>query len=160
VARTPDATLAELIDSLSLPIKKSQLHRVLARLGLSFKKKTLFPEARLRGDVREKREAWAGASKGLDPRKLVCLDESAVDCGMTRRYGRAKKGERVSDHAPDARFERKTVISAVRLDGRQAPMVFTGALNARHSPPMSGTCWPTFWRRATCWSWTTWPSTR
>jgi len=59
----------------------------------------------------------------------VFLDESAVDCGMTRRYGRARKGERVRDRAPDARFERKTIISTVRLGGGQVPMVFKGALD-------------------------------
>jgi transposase len=57
------------------------------------------------------------------------MDESSVDCGMTRRYGRARKGERVGDHAPDSRFERTTVVSAVRLDGRHATMVFKGALD-------------------------------
>jgi transposase len=129
VARTPDATLAELIARLSLPIQKSQMQRLLAKLGLSFKKKTVFPESQLRGGVHEKRKAWIEARKGLDPHRLVFLDESTVDCGMTRRYGRARRGEGVRDHAPDARFERTSVISAVRLDGRQAPMVFKGALD-------------------------------
>jgi len=39
VARAPDATLAELIERLSLPIGKSQLARLLARLGLTLKKR-------------------------------------------------------------------------------------------------------------------------
>jgi transposase len=38
VKRSPDSTLAELIDCLSLPIRKSQLHRLLGKLGLTFKK--------------------------------------------------------------------------------------------------------------------------
>jgi transposase len=58
---------------------------------------------------------------------VVVLDESSVDCGMTRRYGRARGADRVADHAPDTRFERTSVISAVRLDGRQAPMMFKGS---------------------------------
>jgi len=45
VSRTPDATLAELIERLSLPIQKSQLHRLLARLGYSLKKKRSSPRA-------------------------------------------------------------------------------------------------------------------
>jgi transposase len=45
VSRTPDATLAELAERLSLPIKKSQLHRLLARLGLTRKKKRYAPKA-------------------------------------------------------------------------------------------------------------------
>ena len=39
VKQTPDITLNELIEDLSLPIKKSQLSRLLTRLGLVFKKK-------------------------------------------------------------------------------------------------------------------------
>ena len=50
---------------------------------------------------------------------------------MTRRYGRAKRGARVRDYAPDVRFERTTIVSTVRLDGGQAPMVFKGALDGK-----------------------------
>ena len=43
VERAPDSTLAELIERLSLPIKKSQVDRLLAKLGLTFKKKRSSP---------------------------------------------------------------------------------------------------------------------
>jgi len=39
VARAPDATLGELIETLSLPIGKSHLARLLAGLGLALKKR-------------------------------------------------------------------------------------------------------------------------
>jgi transposase len=45
VSRTPDATLAELIERLSLPVKKSQLHRLLAKLGFQRKKRRYVPKA-------------------------------------------------------------------------------------------------------------------
>jgi transposase len=61
---------------------------------------------------------------------LVFIDESGVNCGMTRLYGRAKKGERLNDYTPDVRFERTSVISSIRLDGTQAPLMYKGALNA------------------------------
>ena len=38
VRHTPDITLSELIEKLSLPIKKSQLSRLLIRLGFRYKK--------------------------------------------------------------------------------------------------------------------------
>jgi len=41
VDRVPDIALHELIEKLSLPIKKSQLSRLLIRLGLTFKKNAL-----------------------------------------------------------------------------------------------------------------------
>jgi transposase len=66
---------------------------------------------------------------GLDPSRLVFLDECSVNCGMTRLYARAKKSERVNDYTPDVRFERTSVISTISLDGRQAPLVFKGTLD-------------------------------
>lgn len=48
---------------------------------------------------------------------------------MTRLYGRAPKDERVNDYVPDVRFQRLSILSAVRLDGSQAPYVFNGTLN-------------------------------
>jgi transposase len=48
---------------------------------------------------------------------------------MTRLYGRSKKGDRVNDYTPDARFERTSVISSIRLDGTQVPFMFKGTLD-------------------------------
>ena len=40
----------------------------------------------------------------MDAGKLVFLDESGVNTGMTRLYGRGKAGARVVDYVPDVRF--------------------------------------------------------
>lgn len=47
---------------------------------------------------------------------------------MTRLYGRALKNQRVNDYVPDVRFERTSIISTIRLDGEQMPLVFKGGL--------------------------------
>jgi transposase len=60
---------------------------------------------------------------------LVFLDESGVDTGMTRLYGRALSHNRVREGMSDTRFHRTTILSSVRLDGTTIPMVFEGALN-------------------------------
>lgn len=65
----------------------------------------------------------------MDPSHLVFLDESGVNTGMTRIYGRAVSHRRVKEAMPDIRFERTSVLSSVRLDGTMVPMVFEGALN-------------------------------
>jgi transposase len=39
IKRKPDITLQELIEELSLPVRKSQLNRLVARLGFNFRKK-------------------------------------------------------------------------------------------------------------------------
>lgn len=64
----------------------------------------------------------------MDVNSLSFLDESSVNCGMTRLYGRSKKGERVNDYTPDVRFERTSIISSIRLDGTQAPFMYKGTL--------------------------------
>lgn len=65
----------------------------------------------------------------MDAARLVFLDESGVNTGMTRLYGRGARGARVTDYVPDARFERSSVLSSVRLSGELVPLVFEGALN-------------------------------
>ena len=60
---------------------------------------------------------------------LVFLDESSIDTGMTRLYGRGASNERVADHTPDTRFERTSVLSSIRANGDMVPLVFEGALN-------------------------------
>ena len=76
-----------------------------------------------------KRKQWKQNQAILDSNRLVFLDESGVNTGMTRLYGRALKHERVIDAVPDIRFHRTTILSSVRLDGTTVPLVFEGALN-------------------------------
>jgi len=65
----------------------------------------------------------------FDSENLIFLDESSVNCGMTRLYGRALENERIFDYVPDVRFERESVISGMSLSGIQAPLMFSGTLN-------------------------------
>jgi transposase len=62
----------------------------------------------------------------LDAKRLVFLDESSINTGMTRLYGRALKNERVYDYVPDVRFQRISVLSTINHDGSQVPFVFEG----------------------------------
>lgn len=50
---------------------------------------------------------------------------------MTRLYGRAKKGKRCHDKAPDGRWETVTVLSSIRLDGETESLVFEGAVDRK-----------------------------
>jgi transposase len=92
-------------------------------------KKTGYAAEQDREDVALKRNTWKGNQANLDPARLVFLDESGVDTGMTRLYGRAASYNRVREVMPDTRFHRTTIVSSVRLDGTTIPMVFEGALN-------------------------------
>ena len=66
----------------------------------------------------------------MNPEDLVFLDESGINLGMTRLYGRSKGKARVNDYVPDVRFERTSIISTIRLNGDCVPMTYRGALNA------------------------------
>jgi len=92
-------------------------------------KKTAHAAEQHRKDVALKRKIWKTLQSIFDPSCLVFLDESGVNTGMTRLYGRAASHERVVEAVPDTRFHRTTILSSVRLDGTIIPIVFEGALN-------------------------------
>jgi transposase len=52
----------------------------------------------------------------------VFLDESGVTTQMTRRYGRAPRGERVQEGAPAGHWRTLTLLGALTVGGLRAPM--------------------------------------
>ena len=48
---------------------------------------------------------------------------------MTPNYGRALANKRVNEYVPDTRFEKTTVISSLRLNGKAETLMFKGAIN-------------------------------
>jgi transposase len=59
----------------------------------------------------------------------VFIDETWATTNMTRRYGRAKRGERLVAAVPHGHWKTTTFIGALRADGLTAPAVFDGAIN-------------------------------
>ena len=116
VAERNDATLAEYADLLAerAGVRRSPaaLCRALQALGLVRKKKTLEAAERDREDVAEARRAWRAELAGIDPARLIFIDETGIDTRMTRTYARAARGERAVGKVPRGRRERLTVISA------------------------------------------------
>jgi transposase len=66
---------------------------------------------------------------GLDPRRLVFVDETWAKTNMTRTRGYAPKGERLTDAAPHGHWHTTTFIGALTARGFIAPMVVEGAVN-------------------------------
>jgi transposase len=60
---------------------------------------------------------------------LVFIDESGVNTDMTRRYARAKDGQRANDHTPLNTGKTTTIVSSVRTDGTTVPVFLSGAMN-------------------------------
>jgi len=61
---------------------------------------------------------------------LVFLDESGATTAMTRRYGRAPRGQRVDGAVPHGHWKVLTLTAAVRLGGVGGCMVLDGATDA------------------------------
>ena len=59
------------------------------------------------------------------------MDESGVNLAQTRLYGRAPSNERVNGYVPDARFERKTILASLKLNGQMSSLLFSGTLNGK-----------------------------
>ena len=77
----------------------------------------------------EARAGWRAGLAGVEPERLVFVDETGIDTRMTRAYGRAARGTRAPGKGPRARgrWERLTVIGALALDGVVASMSVAAA---------------------------------
>jgi len=67
--------------------------------------------------VAEARAAWRAGLAGVDPARLVFIDETGIDTRMTRAHASAARGERAVGKVPRGRWERLTVLGALALDG-------------------------------------------
>lgn len=82
-----------------------------------------------RPDVALKRDLWRVQQAGLNPEKLVFLDETWAKTNMTRPRGRAPCGERLVAHVPHGHWKTTTFLAALRVSGLSAPLVVDGAIN-------------------------------
>lgn len=92
-------------------------------------KKVLIATERDRPDVVERRDNWRVVQLGLDPERLVFLDETWVKTNMTRTRGRAPEGDRLIAKVPHGHWKTTTFLAALRTTGLTAPLVVDGALN-------------------------------
>ena len=77
-----------------------------------------------------KRGWFRRRARHLNKRRFIFVDESAVNTAMTRRYGRAPRGERAYDSAPRNYGTHTSVIGAMGLRGLVAALTVEGAVDA------------------------------
>jgi transposase len=65
---------------------------------------------------------------GLDPERLIFLDETAAKTNMTPTHGYAPRGQRLQGQAPYRRWQTTTFLGGLRADGFIAPLVVDGAM--------------------------------
>ena len=128
VRQQPDATLEELRQRLGASCSTMTLSRALRTLGLPRKKKVPRAADQDRPDVQERRLEFCAELAGVDPRRLVFVDECGANTAMTRTHGRAPVGQRVYTNTP-GRWESITLTCGLRLSGVTAASAFPGATN-------------------------------
>jgi transposase len=128
IRQQPDATLEELRQRLGASCCTMTIARALRKLGLPRKKKVPRAQEQDRPEVQERRREFCEELAGLDPRRLVFVDECGATTAMTRTHGRAPAGQRVYANAP-GRWESITLTCGLRLSGVTATLAFPGATN-------------------------------
>jgi transposase len=69
------------------------------------------------------------AQPDLDVKKLVFIDETWASTNMTRRYGRAPRGQRCIASAPCGDWQTTTFIAGLRHNQLTAPLVVDGPMD-------------------------------
>jgi transposase len=73
-----------------------------------------------------KRSAFRQRLKGVDPERLLFVDESSTNIALTPRYGRAPRGERARGRVPRNWGKNVTLISSITLEGMGPSMSIEG----------------------------------
>ena len=92
-------------------------------------KKTLFAVEQARSDVARRRRRWRSWQAGLDPRRLVFIDETWIKTSMAPLRGWGTKGARLRGFVPQGHWRTLTFLGALRCDQLTAPCVFDGPIN-------------------------------
>lgn len=85
-----------------------------------------------RPDVAERRTRWRLLQVGLDPEKLIFIDETWAKTNMTRLRGRAPIGARLVEKVPHGHWKTTTLIAALDHRGIRCAMTLDGPVNADH----------------------------
>lgn len=75
------------------------------------------------------RARWKRQQGLFEPARLVFIDETCTNTAMVRLRGRAPRGERLVDHAPQGHWKTITFVGGLRQRGMTAPFVIEGAMN-------------------------------
>jgi transposase len=134
VEMKPDITMPELAARLfeehGVIAAPATLSRLLCRYGFTYKKAQMAAEC-ARADVREERRVWRDHRQPRmrqQPHRLVFLDETFVTTTMTRRRGRARKGQRLRASAPFGPWKTHTFLAGLRCHELSAPWVIDGPI--------------------------------
>jgi transposase len=92
-------------------------------------KKVLKASEQDRPDVATRRAQWRVKQAGLNPDRLVFIDETWAKTNMTRPRGRAYRGRRLVGKVPHGHWKTTTFVAGLRSSGLVAPLVIDGPIN-------------------------------
>ena len=95
--------------------------------GLDPEKKTLSASER----DEAARAAWRERAAGVDPARLVFVDETGSHLGLTRPHARSPRGERAHGSAPRNRGPNRTTSTSLTLDGLGPGLLLDGGVTTR-----------------------------
>ncbi|WP_092573512.1 IS630 family transposase [Rhizobium lusitanum] len=133
IHQTPHLSLHALKEELAargVKVSHDTVWQFLRREGLRFKK-TLFALEQARADIARRRQRWRSWQTGLDPRRLVFIDETWIRTNMAPLRGWGPRGKRLRGFAPHGRWRTLTFLGALRCDRLTAPCVFDGPINGQ-----------------------------
>jgi hypothetical protein len=90
-------------------------------------KKSLYAQEQDSAENRQRRQTWWETVKEMEAERLVFVDQSGATTEMTRRYGRAPRGERVREANPAGHWNMLTVLGAMSRKGMVASMTVDAA---------------------------------
>jgi putative transposase len=93
-------------------------------------KKTLIAAEQDRPDVARRRAQWTARQGGVDPARLVFIDETWTKTNMAPLRGWAPRGQRIKAKVPHGHWKTMTFLAALRHDRVEAPWLIDGPINA------------------------------
>ncbi|MFO0855844.1 MAG: IS630 family transposase [Phycisphaerales bacterium] len=78
----------------------------------------------------QRRAEWVLWRAGIDPSKLIFIDETWAKTNMTRLRGRAPIGNRLVAYAPHGHWQTTTLIGTLDVNGVRCSTIVDGPVNA------------------------------
>jgi putative transposase len=100
-----------------------------ARREAQLQKKTVVASERDRPDVARRRAQWTKRQSGIDPKRLVFIDETWTKTNMEPLRGWAPRGERLVAKVPHGHWKTMTFVASLRYDRIEAPWLIDGPIN-------------------------------
>ena len=126
-----DATLDELRYQLEqktgVLIGRSTTDRMLKKLNLTVKKKTLHPTEKESERVQQQRLEFWKLMQNVLAKDLIFIDESGINLALTRLFARSPKGQRARGTRPQKRGKNVSLIGAIGLNGLIAQVSLLGS---------------------------------